>query len=916
MRFSPGLRALALALSACLAAQPALAAIPRVVLPSARAHAGAPVSMAAPAAAAFHSQPLAASALRASASAAAARAAPAPAAPLAAAAESAQSAPAAESAVAGESSRDSAEHTFAQAYGETLIEGRGDIESPAAAVSVTEKASARPLPARAPAAATAARTVPAPAASAGFNPGRAIAPAAAALSLAFLAASPWLVPYAALVGSAGSLILGAIGVPQIVSNAIKKKEGVKDAVIATPLIWFAAATLLTATSLATTGLLNPWNLVNAAGVLSSAIVVGQILHYRRDSADLRAAWLTAAAVGLPMGLMAAGLLLPAAAWASASFTAAMGLLWVLNWPQVRRNYDIYMREGRVSGGQDAGWPALVASGSLLHLFAALVAGNLFWAINAAVAMLTSGMVLAQLFAPGPANRPIGRLAELQDRLVAALPRPPASPARVVDEAFGKEDLSAFAGKDADATLAELTARVKALGGRGVLFLQGPSASGKSTLVKTLEGALPGRLRVLEIDRYFKQLREIPKDASGKPDYDRPDALYLDRAAAHMRTLLAGGTIELPERDWPAAATRFKTGNFMTLGPDDILVVDSIFAAHPTLRAAAEGRPSLVAAVDAPAIARLARRLRRDKAARGRSLGDNLSGWELILDNEREHMLPLSRAAELRVNLVSEKELAGLRAAYAGLLAEEGLLSRRRVARLMSANIRASLAASHEHVPALDRAAIQAALSRPDFQPRELIEALKKDPFLAAQYAKDSGVREKYSLERHTLMMMGQFERYHASRVPAGSLPFFRLMLALHDIGKPRAVEAGEKDRQHEFTRVIMRDYLHALGWKRRNVDLAVAIVDGDPIGRYVQGGSRRAAKAELEEMAGRVGLHAAQLYPWVMRLYLSDAPAYTADAGGLASLDRLFRFDREKGEVLFTPRLERRIERLRRSLDR
>jgi uridine kinase len=128
---------------------------------------------------------------------------------------------------------------------------------------------------------------------------------------------------------------------------------------------------------------------------------------------------------------------------------------------------------------------------------------------------------------------------------------------------------------------------------------------------------------------------------------------------------------------------------MELKADEVLVVDSIFASHPTLRAAAEGRPSLDVYLDAPAVVRLVRRLARDKVARGKPVLDNLRGWARILADEKAYIKPLAADADLVLNLVGAEELAGLKAAYAKLLAEEGDPA---VARLMADMIRASLEA--------------------------------------------------------------------------------------------------------------------------------------------------------------------------------------------------------------------------------
>lgn len=211
-----------------------------------------------------------------------------------------------------------------------------------------------------------------------------------------------------------------------------------------------------------------------------------------------------------------------------------------------------------------------------------------------------------------------------------------------------------------------------------------------------------------------------------------------------------------------------------------------------------------------------------------------------------------------------------------------------------------------------RAEAAEALSRPGFEPAGLLEALELDPFLRGEYAKPAGVSEGYSLERHTLMVMSQFERYFPGELPGGTdKRLFRLLLALHDIGKPWAVVQGQKSRQHERTVVLLERYLPRYGFSGSGVRLAVALSDGDPIGGYLQRKDLGAAVAKLREMSGASGLERERFFDLLLVYYMADASSYTADAGGKASLDHLFVFDRMGRKLSFSPEVARRIDVLR-----
>lgn len=605
--------------------------------------------------------------------------------------------------------RASAASSFEALLGRRLIAGSGDVAAPASAVRAElsgRAASGLSAPAAPASLAKAEPAAPAPSAApakASFWSRPAVRKAALGLGLvSAAAAAPFLVPHAGIVAALGSAALTVIGIPQIVKNFKGGKATVKDLVIASPLIWFGAATLLSVVSIGQ-GASLWWNLANVAGVIESGIVIGQINWYKRDKAEMKASAATIAASLAPIPLIATQSLMPLKAWLDLSFTGAMSLLWVLNFPQIRHNYQVWASERRVAEGVAPLYPALVAGGSLLHLFTALVTGDLRWAMNAAIGILTASIVLGQIYAPRFTNALVGPLVRLVDKALSLVSRGRGAEGKGREKgaaaekaelapAFEGVDLGSFAGPEAKPQLDAMTARAKALPGRSVIFLEAPTAAGKSTLAKSLEAGLGGRIRALEVDRYFKSRADVPLDAKGQPDFDRPDAMLLDRVAADIRTLLAGGRVELPTHDMASGVTRFDSGEFMELGPDEVLVVDSIFASHPSLLEAARGHQSLNVYLDAPAVVRLARRLARDRVARGKPIADNLKGWAQILENEKNHILPLKSAADMVLNLVGSEELSALQDSYAKLLAQERAAGRGTSAesRLLAEMIRASL----------------------------------------------------------------------------------------------------------------------------------------------------------------------------------------------------------------------------------
>lgn len=260
--------------------------------------------------------------------------------------------------------------------------------------------------------------------------------------------------------------------------------------------------------------------------------------------------------------------------------------------------------------------------------------------------------------------------------------------------FAGKEYMAHKGRDAQGQLARLRERAAALPGRSIIYLEAPTAAGKSTLADNLKSALGQRVKVFPVDDYYKALAEAPQGKDGLPDFDRPEALHLGRAAADIQALLEGKRIELPRYDMRAGTFLPQSGNYMQLGPDEVLIVDSIYAAHDRFVRAGIGHRSLNVYLHAPAAVRLARRLSRDRTQRGVSVERNLRSWPHILEDEKHFILPLRARADMVLNLVEESELARLPETYAVLLAQEWAAEGRSgaTAGLLRCDIAASLRA--------------------------------------------------------------------------------------------------------------------------------------------------------------------------------------------------------------------------------
>jgi len=203
------------------------------------------------------------------------------------------------------------------------------------------------------------------------------------------------------------------------------------------------------------------------------------------------------------------------------------------------------------------------------------------------------------------------------------------------------------------------------------------------------------------------------------------------------------------------------------------------------------------------------------------------------------------------------------------------------------------------------------LADENFSPAKLLLLLEKQ--YPNTYEQDVGVFEGYTLQQHTLMVMKQFEKYFGKKdLPSGiDRNIFRLILALHDIGKPKAISEGGKHLQHEYTQISIRSLFKGLDSNESSTDLALALVSGDPIGKYLTGQmTTTQTKMAIEEMADRAKIPMDKFFELLCIYYKVDAGSYTENAGGLRSLDDLFDFDEQNNNLNFAPHIQNKIEQI------
>lgn len=206
----------------------------------------------------------------------------------------------------------------------------------------------------------------------------------------------------------------------------------------------------------------------------------------------------------------------------------------------------------------------------------------------------------------------------------------------------------------------------------------------------------------------------------------------------------------------------------------------------------------------------------------------------------------------------------------------------------------------------------------DFVPRDILPLIRES--FPGEWQSDAGVGEGYTLGQHTEMVLGQFEKYFGGKkLPLGmDDKFMGLLLCLHDIGKPQALELVGKEFQHDYTKPVVQSVFKRLGFSPERVRLARALVSGDPIGEYIkENGNNVADIANFIVQKSQVcNASPGELLDGFLMLYKVDAGSYTLDArGGKRSLDQFFEFRPEEGTMDFAPQYRPLIEKLREAVN-
>lgn len=224
-------------------------------------------------------------------------------------------------------------------------------------------------------------------------------------------------------------------------------------------------------------------------------------------------------------------------------------------------------------------------------------------------------------------------------------------------------------------IAEIASRIAADPGKKFIMIAGPSSSGKTTFSHRLSVQLSAaglKPHPIAVDNYFVEREMTPKDENGDYNFECLEAIDIELFNRQMSELLSGKTVELPNFNFKTGKKEYN-GDFLTLGAEDILVIEGIHCLNDKLSHNLPRESKFKIYISAltqlnvdehnripTTDGRLIRRMVRDARTRGASAARTISMWPSVRRGEEENIFPFQEEADAMFNSALIYELSVLK----------------------------------------------------------------------------------------------------------------------------------------------------------------------------------------------------------------------------------------------------------------
>ncbi len=215
----------------------------------------------------------------------------------------------------------------------------------------------------------------------------------------------------------------------------------------------------------------------------------------------------------------------------------------------------------------------------------------------------------------------------------------------------------------------------------IVLIAGPSSSGKTTFSKRLSlqllthGIEP---YAIELDNYFVNREDTPKDADGVYDFEAIGAINVHLLSEQINRLINGEEIQMPRYNFVTGLS--EPGDTLKIRADQLLILEGIHALNPELLPGVDeanvyriyascltqlnlDRYNRISTTDS----RLIRRIIRDSRERGYNAMDTISRWGSVNRGEERYIFPFQEKADEFFNSALAYEVSACKALVEPLL---------------------------------------------------------------------------------------------------------------------------------------------------------------------------------------------------------------------------------------------------------
>ena len=206
----------------------------------------------------------------------------------------------------------------------------------------------------------------------------------------------------------------------------------------------------------------------------------------------------------------------------------------------------------------------------------------------------------------------------------------------------------------------------------MVFVSGPSSSGKTTTTSKIEERLNKQgfsFATMNVDHYFFDLEDHPKDEFGDYDFETPQALDLQLINEHLLKLSQGEEIKIPYYDFKEGK-RYLERTPMKLKENEIILIDSLHGLYPDFSKDIPNDVKFKIYIE-PILqmkdsnnkyiqwtdVRLMRRMLRDSVHRAYDPLQTLEHWHYVRSSELRNIIPYANSADFIINSAMPYELS-------------------------------------------------------------------------------------------------------------------------------------------------------------------------------------------------------------------------------------------------------------------